>query len=146
MSIWNINNIQLTNSEAYIPREVRLWKIDNHNYRVIEQGDYLPILGGPNYTLLKKKYAPIFSSLNDLVTFHSIIIHDTVLKLNNTDYVELLSSKTITPGTIQNEDSSGLKVWTYKGSLFVSDELKTIIEKHTNQEFQFHLGFQTWGG
>lgn len=147
MSIWNINNTKLTNSEnVYTPTQIRLWKIENGDYRVIEQGEYLPILDGSGYTLIKEKYAPIFSKLIDQVNVCPAIIYDSVLKLKNTEYVELLSCKTITPETIQNEDSSGLKVWTYKGSFFVSDELKSIIEKHANVEFQFHLGFQTWGG
>ena len=149
MNIWNISSNEVTHSHSgdltFTP-EIRLWKLEPGKFKVIEQGSYSPILSGPEYTLLKAIYTPLFIDLIDQAKIGFATIYDSVYKSENHDYIELISLKEITPESIHKEDSPGLKLWTFQGSLFVSDNLKQKIEEVTNEDFQFHLGFQFWGG
>jgi hypothetical protein len=146
MSIWNINNLKISPSgEITTARQIRLWKTAPAQFRVIEQGDYLAVLDGALYTLIKNKYAPVFAKYPEQVTITPATIYDTVKNLENTDYVELSIFRTIDPKTMETEDSTGHKVWTYFGGLFVSDSLKIDIEKIPGNELNFHPGFQYWG-
>lgn len=145
MSIWNVSNLKLKENEITIEKEIRLWRNEPGNFLVIEQGKYLPMLTGDiGYTLIKKEYSPVFKTIEQIHIIPAVIF-DRVRQAENFNYVEIILSRKISPDAITTEDSSGKKVWSYKGSLFISDEVKYLLENIPGNELQFHPGFQFWG-
>jgi hypothetical protein len=133
MNIWSVQNKNC--------RQLRLWRIDEDSFRVTEQGEYSPLLYNATYTLINKKYALIFQDLIGQVNVRPVLIHDFVLKTANTSYVLLTINNSIDPETIKNAGSTGQRAWTYNGYLFVSNDLKKMLNDLGQDEFEFHPGF-----
>jgi hypothetical protein len=138
MDIWHVENKDWTN--------LRLWRMDNGDFRVTEAGKYAPIVVNATYTLIDKKYAAVFEALNGQVLVKPTKVHDYLVKTENDSYVELNIHNDINPDTITTLDSSGKKVWSYMGNLFVSGELKNELSKIGGQEITFDLGFCMFAG
>lgn len=146
MQIWEANNTKITATAVIFELSVNLWRMEPGKFQVIEQGHYTSILNGHNYTLIQKKYLPVFENIPGEVTIGPVTIVDTVKKTTNTDYIELFINGIIPPETINNEDAAGVKAWVFQGHLFVSTALRGILEDIRGCDLQFHPGFGLWGG
>lgn len=130
--------------ELGICQEVKLFRTEPCKFYVIEQGDYLPILTGATYTLIKKEYVFVFENIQEVVNLQPVSIFDGIKKSVHVGYIELITSKTIDPESILTENATGKKIWTYNGELFVSDEIKQELNSLSN-EFYFSKGFSLFG-
>ncbi len=135
--IWHVEN------KSY--NQIRLWRTDDSTFRVIEDGNYLPLLTNPSYTLINKKYQAIFVGLEEKVIIRPVRLYDFILKIENLEYVELTFLNKIDLVSIYETDSEGFKAWTYNGYLFVSEDLKNKLQNTGYNEFEFNLGFSRFG-
>lgn len=135
--IWRVENAEWT--------RLRLWRMDNGDFRVTEAGAYAPILVNALYTLIDKRYAPVLEALSDELVVKPAKIVDCLAKTENDDCVELKIFKDVNSGSINTRNSTGKKVWTYNGHLFVSDELKKDFSRLDDQAITFPLGFSMFG-
>jgi hypothetical protein len=147
MNIWNVTNISLDEpGNVNINHGVRLWRTDPGIFRVILQGGYPPILDAPAYTLIQNKYVAVFKALPGQLSVHTAIINDFVKKTKNTEFTELIVFNKINPDTIFSTDATGQKLWVCSGSLFVTGEIKLLLQNIKNCELHFQPGFSCWGG
>ena len=137
MNIWHLENKNWT--------QLILLRTDKCNFRVVQFGDYKPLLGNTHYILIDKKYALIFKGLSKQLTFQEVTIFDYNLKTETDNYIELNIINTIVTSSIKLEDSKGLKIWKYAGNVFVSDDLKTELQKINDDDFVFTIGFSHFG-
>jgi hypothetical protein len=147
MTIWNITDFgfHAKSGFANVQYEIKLWKVNESEFWVIEQGDYLPVLSGTLYSLIRKEFQGVLSELPDQVSMTPARIIDRVKGTENQDYLNLTISNTVTPETIYAEPQDGLRIWAFQGSLFVSDGLKAEMEKIREHTLHFARGFQWWG-
>lgn len=145
--IWHVDYVDYAVSadSISIDGQLRLWPMEPGKFMVNEAGSYAPVLVNALYTLVHKKYAEVFRSLEGQVQVVPAVIHDYLRKTENHDYVELHIQNKIFPTMNPWPDPSGLKVWTYDGHLFVSGDLKAVLEPISNGELKFHGGFQWFG-
>lgn len=122
MDIWNVDN-PIIQSRGFVKfhNQLRLWRIDSCNFKVIEQGSYTSILTNPTYTLIKEKYSSLFQELTSQVEIIPVKIYDSVTKIETFDYVELKLKNIIDPNTINEQDSTGSRVWAFNGNLFLAN-------------------------
>ncbi|MGC4099906.1 hypothetical protein [Ferruginibacter sp.] len=137
MDIWHI--------ESKVWPTIRVWRIDNENFQVIEKGSVAPILTNPNYSLIDQKYAALMKKLSTQVSFHSVKVFDFVLKTEYDNYIELKVENSISPDNIHDKNSEGLKAWQFNGEIFVSGELKNEFLQLSPDDFTFNRGFQFFG-
>jgi hypothetical protein len=138
LDIWNVWSLEF-NSIHVIRREPNL-------FQVIRDGLYTPVLRGQSCSLIDKKYKPVFKRVSkDQVTIEHAIVRDFQFNTEVKKYIELKIVNTIDYKTIHSADSSGLKVWHFNGSIFVSGELKAKLLRIGEQELAFSLGFSLWG-
>lgn len=137
MDIWNVRNTDWN--------QLRLWRMDEENFRVSEAGSYSTILDNPTYTLVDKAYAPVFKQLSGQVSVKPVVIHDLLRNTANYNYVELKVVNPIDTETIHTLDSSGRRIWAYNGTLFVSGDLKKELHSIGQGRLEFHLGFSMFG-
>lgn len=104
------------------------------------------MLTNATYTLIHEKYWPVFNSLNGQVSNTPVKIRDDVIKTETHHYAELKVFNFINPETIRTFDSSGPKVWTFNGELFVSGEVKKKLLQTDGQGIAFNLGFSVFAG
>jgi hypothetical protein len=140
MDIWYLDSREGNSIHVYSRR-------DSNIIQVIRDGVYNPVLGsGSCCSLVDEKYEPIFNQVsNDQVTIRRVIVRDYQFKTEVNNYIELKIVNTVDYKTIQSVDSSGLKVWHYNGSIFVSGELKAELLKVGEQELEFSKGFSLFG-
>ena len=139
LDIWNIRSQESNSIHVFRRSESNL-------FQVIRDGKYNPILGGGSCSLVDKKYEPVFSQVsNDQVTIQQVIVRDFQFNTEVNNYIELKIVNTVDLYTIHSVNSSGLKVWHYDGSIFVSGELKAELLKVGKQELEFSIGFSLWG-
>jgi hypothetical protein len=138
MNIWHIEN---RNGKSLF-----LWRTGKNAFRVVKDGLYNPLLINGNYSLISDKYVNILSQLSNQVSIQNVSIFDYQLKTENTQYVELVIVNSITPDSINIENSSGFKIWGFNGNIFVSGDLKNeLIKVDDTKELVFSLGFSQFG-
>jgi hypothetical protein len=147
MSIWHITDIEVSDDWqiASSPSAIRLWKVTESEFRVIEQGAYLPVLTGPTYSLIQNRFNSLLAELSDQVQIVPATIFDQAKGTENRDYLSLILLKMLTPETIETEPQDGRRIWICQGEIFVSDALKADIESISEHDLKFGLGFQWWG-
>lgn len=125
-----------------------LWRIEREKFRVVEYHEVTaPLLTNVDYILINKRFkAPIDKMVGQVQT-HDVVIYDKVRNLTWDNYFEVKIVNDISPDTINLLDATGLKIWNYGNmAVFVSEELKTAIEKIDPNEFQFSEGFSCFAG
>lgn len=139
MDIWNLHTTS--------PTTLLLWRTDDNQFRVVQQGYPLTFLTNPDYVLLDKKYNTILDKLTGQVTCRPVTIVDEVRKLTFDNFLELKILNEIQPGLIDTEDNEGLKIWRFSDQyVFVSTDLKDELQKVTEDEFEFTIGFSNFAG
>jgi hypothetical protein len=128
--------------------KINLWRTAPDAFRVIEDGEYTPVLSNPTYFIVDEKYEPVFSKMNqDQLTIQRVTIRDHQYNTEANNYIELKIVNEIgytsDPGVI---DKSGLKVWRYAGYIFVSADLKEELSKVAGNELWFSPDFHGFAG
>jgi hypothetical protein len=137
MNFWHLTNINWTG--------VRLWRMDDNNFRITDRGLLEPVLENWTYILINKKYRSAFEDLINQVTIHEVCIHDVLHKTENHDYIELKIKNSLNPRNPDENDQSGYKIWN-TGGLFVSTDLKNRIISISAEGIAFTPGFSGFGG
>ncbi len=137
MDIWHIDNTISTN--------IILWRTKKNHFRLTQAGEFKALLSNPNYILINKKYSSLFRSLDEQVALESVEIYNSSSTLISTDYLELNIKNEIDTISIKNENSSGDKIWTMNGYVFVSGDLKNKLKHLCENDFEFTLGFSMFG-
>ena len=133
MHIWNVDNNEYTN--------LLLWRTEKDAFRVIQDGNYRPILNNGSYTLINRKYEDIFLLAFDHINTRPIKIHDYQFNTVVEDYIELTFPNMISPETIHTEENGGYRVWGFGRQIFVSQELKDELAKIAGNDLSFSQGF-----
>jgi hypothetical protein len=132
MKIWHIANKGWT--------KIILLRTNENTFQLIQVGEFQPLLTNPNYTLIDKKYLALFSQFPEQVVLQEVsLIHKNSNTCNN-DYCELKIMNTLILNVSESDDDE-VKIWTYEGELFVSDDLKNKIIAIDKKAFKFNLGF-----
>ncbi|MBO9657713.1 MAG: hypothetical protein J7527_02720 [Chitinophagaceae bacterium] len=137
IGIWHIEN--------RTSPSIRLWPMDQFNFRVSESGNYTGVLTNPTYTLIRKQYGTVFKEMYDQVSFKPAMIFDLNLKTETDAYASMRVTNKISPDTINQLDFSGDKVWIYDGDIFVSRTLKQKLAPVSSDELWFSPGFSLFG-
>lgn len=125
---------------------LRLWRIENSRFRIVEYDKMIPLLRNTDYTLIEERLSKPFDYFlkNQLeVTAASIERKSTNEKWD--DYVELKIRNYINPTNINHIDTYGINVWQYNHELFVSPELKKELELVAEGSLSFAEGFSLFG-
>lgn len=139
MKIWNLN---LTNWT-----QLMLWRTSEKQFRVIQVGEASALLTNADYILIDKKLKSLMDGLDGQVIYTSVTVYDNVKDQTLDNYIELKIREEVSPDSIGKTNSKGLKIWHFANQhVFVSDDLKTEIEKMTNGEFEFSEGFSHFAG
>ena len=139
MQIWNLALKNLTT--------LMLWRTGEAEFRVIQAGEPLAMLTNADYILMDEKLKSLLNQVCGQVTYTSVEVHDNVRKLTLDNYVELKIMNEVTPDSINNEVSEGLRIWHFVNQhVFISDDLKKEIERMYKDEFEFSEGFSYFAG
>jgi hypothetical protein len=128
--------------------KINLWRTAPDTFRVIEDGEYTPVLSNQTYFLVDEKFAPVFNKVNeDQLTIQRITIRDHQFNTEARNYIELkIVNKIEHNADLTAIDSSGLKIWCYADYLFVSGDLKDELSKVPGNELWFTEGFFGFAG
>ena len=127
---------------------IGLWRTDPEVFRVIEDGEYTPVLSNPTYFIVDEKFEPVFGKVNqNQLTIHRITIRDHQYNTEANNYIELkIINELEHNADLTVIDSSGLKVWRFGGYIFVSTGLKEELLKIPGNELWFSQGFFGFAG
>ena len=122
---------------------IGLWRSAPDVFRVIEDGDYTPVLSNQTYFIVDEKFESVFSKVNpDQLTIQRITIRDHQYNTEANNYIELkIVNELDHNADLRAIDSSGLKVWRFAGYIFVSTDLKEELLKTPGNELWFSQGF-----
>ena len=131
--------------ESKIP-SVGLYLLDDGRFQMIEQGKLAPFMKGCDYILVENKLADFLASLNiPHLEIKDAIVWNRGKNEEYSDYKELVFRKSIryvTEENINHLDLQGLQVYLFLPShLFVSPELKALLERSGFDYLRFHEGF-----
>lgn len=138
MNIWHVEN------RAYT--RLILWRDGLNTFRVTQDGIYKPLLTNGNYTLVHKKFRLVFEELHDQVEVKPVTVSDYEFNTHNRNYLELLIKNRIDPYTIKSLTGTGVNVWGFDGSLFVSEAIKDQLQKLDARSLRFSMGFSRFAG
>ena len=139
MNIWNLDN------KAW-PR-LNLFRSANGTFRVIQAGDYAPVLTTGIHILIHQKYAGVFEELHGQVTLKRAMIYDQALDTENHEYFELDVINAISHDTINLHDGGGKKIWHDRDYIFISSALKDeLITVDIEGALSFTQGYSHFGG
>ena len=128
-----------------MPTTLLLWRTKDDQFRVVQQGDVATLLTNSDYVLMAKKYKPILDRLSDQLTQRPVITVDHVRQLIWDNFIEIEIFNEINHEHFDQVDSSGLRIWKHSNeNVFVSGDLKTEIERLSEQDLEFTLGFSNF--
>ena len=127
---------------------IGLWRTAPDVFRVIEDGEYTPLLTNPTYFIVDEKFEPVFSKVKeDQLTMQRITIRDYQYNTEANNFIELKIVNEIEHNAdLKTIDSLGLKVWRFSGYIFVSGDLKEELLKIPGNELWFSQGFFGFAG
>jgi hypothetical protein len=122
---------------------IGLWRTAPDAFRVIRDGEYAQALSNPTYFIVDEMYEPVFGKVsNNQLTIQRITIRDHQYKMEANNYIELKIVNEIEHNAeLRAMDSSGFKVWSYGGCIFVSGDLKEELSKVTGNDIWFSQGY-----
>lgn len=137
ISLYSINNFNYYNK-----KEVSLLRETENVFRIIEYGEFKPILNSGPYLLLENQLAQIFKNLasEQLLSYHEVEIFrkSTNEKWNN--YTEIVFKTNLEINDFDNVDSTGLKIYSFLyNNIYLTELFKNkIIESYSNAD---QIGF-----
>jgi hypothetical protein len=130
---------------------VGLYLLDDGRFQMTKQGKLAPFMCGSDYILVENKLADFFASLNiPHIEFKDAIVWNRGKNEEYSDYKELIfrkSIKCITEENIDKLELPGLQVYLFpRYFLFVSPELKDLLQKSGCDYLRFSEGFSLFAG
>jgi hypothetical protein len=125
-----------------------LYKSDDYHYIVTKDGEWTPILSCGLYIIVNQQLLSLFQQHLDVPVFsHAVSIYDRVLDKYFEGYYRIYIENEILPETIDKVDHSGIKIWCHKssGGIFITTELKSILEQSDITALETHAGFCRYG-
>jgi hypothetical protein len=122
---------------------VSLYKLNNGRFQLVRDGKLLSFLSGCNYILVDSELAGFLDSLNiSQIEFKDAIIWDRELNAENKNFKELVVKKSFEfSETFEDVELRGLQMYLYGENLFVSPELKKVLENSKFNCFSFSAGW-----
>lgn len=129
----------VSNKEA---SRLRLWRVEDSKFRIVEYDNTIPILTNVDYTLIENQLSKPFEYLlKDQIEIIPALIERKATNEKWDNYVELKIKNHISPENVNYVDTYGINVWQYSHELFVSPELKKELELIANGRLTFSEGF-----
>ena len=121
---------------------INFWKEDNQVFRVIQFGEFLPIMVGIDYTLIDNSLIKVFEALSSSeLEIEPVKIFRKATNEWWNDYSELLIKEHIDPENIKYADKTKGSIWQYFQYIFVSEKLKERLESIAEDQIMFSAGF-----
>lgn len=121
---------------------INFWKEDNQVFRVIQFGEFIPIMVGIDYTIIDNSLIKVFEALSssELEIEPVKILRKATNEWWN-GYSELLIKEHIDPENIKYADETKGSIWQYFQYIFVSEKLKERLESIAEDQIMFSAGF-----
>lgn len=125
---------------------VRLYKLNDGRFQLVSEGKLLSFLQEYDYILVKFELADFLDSLNiPQIEFKDAIIWDRELNVENKTFKELIVKDSFEfSETFEGIELRGLQMYLYGQNLFVSPELKDILEDSKFNCFSFSAGWSNF--
>ncbi|WP_439479986.1 hypothetical protein [Chryseobacterium aquaticum] len=131
--LYSINNFNY-----YQKKEVSLLREDENVFRIIEYGDFKPILNQGPYLLFENQLAQVFKNLasEQILRYNEVEIFRQSTKEKWNNYTEIVFKTNLQIDDFDIVDSTGLKVYSFlHESIYVTELLKNrIIESYSNAD------------
>jgi len=129
-------------------RGLRLFPGHDSQYFVIEDGAWTPILYCGLFALVNEELLSFFKQYAYHLESHPAMIIDRVLNQTFNGYHRIYIKDEIDPGVknIHEIDASGIKIWHRQGAIFISNELKELLDQTSISGITPAPGFSGWGG
>lgn len=122
---------------------VGLFQLADGRFQMTRQGDLSGFMSGPSYILIETK---LFDFLRDLdipdINFEPAIVWNRKLDKEYKNYKQLYVNRYITKENFEYLDLNSFQMYIYgTDALFVSPDLKTLLENSGFDFLKFHEGF-----
>jgi hypothetical protein len=132
MALWCVDSRKLTN--------LRLWRIGTYMFRVVEHDEPADVLTNYNYILFDRKYEGALRSASSQLQLTPVTITDELRKRVWNNYLEA-TIKHIASADEITHPPPGLVIARFgEESVFVSGELKSVLQQVEGQGLKFSLG------
>ncbi len=124
----------------------KLWRVDESTFRILEKGALGDIISGHKHILVESNLVKGFENLEDQLEIKPVQIVDQQTGEEWRNYFELIIRNELTTGNIDTLETSGIRIWHYtRENIFISPELKEVLQKTYKDKFEFSLGFSQFG-
>ena len=121
---------------------INFWKEDNQVFRVIQFGEFIPIMVGIDYTIIDNSLIKVFEALSSSeLEIEPVKIFRKATNEWWNGYSELLIKEHIDPENIKYADETKGSIWQYFQYIFVSEKLKERLESIAEDQIMFSAGF-----
>ncbi len=125
---------------------LKLWRVNDTTFRVIELDNFSLIIEGSDYTLIDESLFPAFETLlSNELEYRKVKILRKATQQEWNNYYELIIKEYIDSDKIKITNSNSGNIWQYNHHIFVSDFLKNELEKIAGDKLSFSVGFSFWG-
>ncbi|XZF14336.1 hypothetical protein ACTHGU_21350 [Chitinophagaceae bacterium MMS25-I14] len=138
-AVWHLSNA--------VSLGLHVFQGANDRYTVSQAGNWVPVLYCSLFTLVHKDLLEELELyLPGVLRPKPVLIVDRVKNEQNTAYFRIFIEAEITPDTIKTVDTSGMKIWSRGGAIFVSEALKIVLENDPLTGLTFSPDFWGWVG
>ena len=128
----------INNFNYYQKKEVSLLREDENVFRIIEYGEFKPILNNGPYLLFENQLAQVFKNLasEQILRYNEVEIFRQSTNEKWSNYIEIVFKTNLQIDDFDIVDSTGLKVYSFlHESIYVTELLKNrIIESYSNAD------------
>jgi len=139
MALWCVESRRLT--------KLRLWRTGTHTFRVIEYDEPADLLTNYDYFLFDRKYEGALRSVSSQLRLTPVTITDELRKRVWHNYLEATIQHNASADEITHATPFGLAIARFgESSVFVSNELKRVLQQVEGQKLTFSLGLSWFAG
>ena len=139
----NENLYHIQNNET---SSISLWRENSSLFRVIEFDRFLSLLTGSDYTLIERRFLPIFDELlANEIEIKPVKIYRKLTGETWDSYAELIIKEHIIVDKNEIRFNQECNVWQYKHHLFLSESMGTRINKMSKGSLILINGFARFG-
>lgn len=133
MALWCVDSRKLT--------KLRLWRTGAYTFRVIEYDEPADVLTNYDYILFDRKYEGALRSAGIQLQLTPVTVTDELRKRVWDNYLEATIKHNASADEVTHTTPPGLTIARFgEASVFVSDELKNMLQQVDGQDLDFSLG------
>ena len=124
-------------------RAVSLYQLRDGRFQMIKQGNLSPFMNGFDYILIDEELAGFLNSVDiSHIEIIDAIVWNRETEVEYKNYRQLVVNKYFTEENFQTQNLKGMQMYMYgNGNLFVSPELKELLEKSKFDYLSFSEGY-----